>query len=175
VLTVDPALTRGAELRVVIEAKDRAVSMRAIREELRSARENRGAAVGLVVFTAEHAPTGVEPFTVIAGDVYCVVDPQAPDAAYLEAAVRLCRLLALASLREAAVEVDAASISAAVAGIREQLEQVRRLKTQLGSIRTATSGVSEGLDRLREGILGRVCEIEAELQVVQKAAAQTLA
>ena len=49
VLTIDQRLARGADLRVVVEAKDRAVSMRAIREGLREARENRGAAVGLAV------------------------------------------------------------------------------------------------------------------------------
>ena len=48
VLTVDARVARGCDLRVVIEAKDRPMSMRAIREELREARENRGAAVGLV-------------------------------------------------------------------------------------------------------------------------------
>jgi hypothetical protein len=175
VLTIDPRLTKGADLRVVIEAKDRAVSMRAIREELRAARENRGAAVGLVVFSPAHAPAGIEPFAVVAGDVYCVVDPASPEPAFLEAALRLARLLALASLREAAVEVDAAAISLALAGIREQLEAVRRMKTQLTSIRTATGAVSEGLDRLREGVLARICEIEAELRVVESAAAERAA
>ncbi|OGN81724.1 MAG: hypothetical protein A2X23_02525, partial [Chloroflexi bacterium GWC2_73_18] len=62
VLTVDPRLTRGADLRVVVETKDRAISARAIRDELREARENRGAAVALAVFTPAHAPAGVEPF-----------------------------------------------------------------------------------------------------------------
>ena len=169
VLTLDPRLTRGADLKVVIEAKDRAISMRAIREELRSARENRGAAVGLVIFTPAHAPAGIEPFAVVAGDVYCVVDPEAPETAYLEAALRLARLLALASLREAAVEVDAAAIATALGGIREQLEAIRRLKTQLTSIRSTTGLVSEGLDRLRDGVLARVCEIEAELRVMAAA------
>jgi hypothetical protein len=175
VLTIDPRLTKGADLRVVIEAKDRAISMRAIREELRAARENRGAAVGLVVFSPAHAPAGIEPFAVVAGDVYCVVDPASPEPAFLEAALRLARLLALASLREAAVEVDAAAISQALAGIREQLEAVRRMKTQLTSIRSATGAVSEGLDRLREGVLARICEIEAELRVVESAAAERVA
>ena len=43
VLTIDPRLARGTDLRVVIEAKDRAMSQRAMREELREARENRDA------------------------------------------------------------------------------------------------------------------------------------
>ena len=75
VLTVDARVARGCDLRVVIEAKDRPMSMRAMREELREARENRGAAVALAVFTPAHAPTGVAPFTLVGDDVYCVIDP----------------------------------------------------------------------------------------------------
>ena len=56
VLTVNEGLARGADLRIVVEAKDRAISGRAIRDELREAKTNRGAAVGLVVFTPAHAP-----------------------------------------------------------------------------------------------------------------------
>ena len=167
VITVDPRLTRGADLRIVVEAKDRPMSLRAIRDELRDARENRGAAVGLAIFTPAHAPAGVEPFTVLGDDVYCVVDPTAPESAFLEAAVRLSRLLALATLREAAVEVNATAIGDAVRGIREQLEVVRAMKTQLTSIGTVSKTVAAGLDRLREGILGRVCEVESELRVVE--------
>ena len=55
----------------------------------------------LVVFTPAHAPAGVAPFNVVGDDVYCVIDPEAPDPATLEAAVRLARLLALASLASA--------------------------------------------------------------------------
>ncbi len=62
VLTLDARVARGCDVRVVIEAKDRPMSMRAMRDELREARENRGAAVALVVFTPAHAPSGVAPF-----------------------------------------------------------------------------------------------------------------
>lgn len=167
VITVDPGLTRGADLRIVVEAKDRAVSGRAMRDELREAKTNRGAAVALVVFTPTHAPAGIAPFDIRSGDVYCVVDPDAPDVATLEAAVRLARLHALASLREAEVEVDAAAIGTALTGIREQLELVRGLKSTLTSIGTSARDVTAGLDRLREGIVARVVEAEAELRVVR--------
>ena len=93
-----------------------------MREELREARENRGAAVGVAVWTPKHAPAGIAPFTMVGDDVHVVVDPEAPDTAYLEAAIRLARLLALATLREREVDVDAAAIGRALAGVREQLE-----------------------------------------------------
>jgi hypothetical protein len=163
VLTVDARVARGSDLRVVIEAKDRPMSMRAMRDELREARENRGAAVAVVVFTPSHAPTGVAPFALVGDDVYCVIDPEAPEAANLEAAIRLARLLALASLVEHEVEVDAAAIGTALTAIREQLEVVRSLKAQLTSISTATKAVWSGLDQMRSNILARVTEAESEI------------
>ncbi|MDQ6794809.1 MAG: hypothetical protein M3067_08350 [Chloroflexota bacterium] len=163
VLTLNPALAHGSDLRVVIEAKDRRVSGREMREELREAKINRSAAVALVVFTPAHAPTGIAPFDLRAGDVYCVLDPAAPDGATLEAALRLARLLALNTLRESETEVDVASIGTALAGIREQLEIIKGLKAQLTSISGAAGGVSNGLDRLREGVIARVVEAEGEL------------
>jgi hypothetical protein len=166
VLTVNDGLARGADLKVVVEAKDRAMSGRAIRDELREAKINRGAAVGLVVFTPAHAPTGIAPFDMRAGDVYCVIDPAAPEGATLEAAVRLARLVAVATLREHDVEIDAAALSAALAGIREQLELVSTLKSQLTSVSNATKAVWSGLDLLRSNILARVAEAESELRLV---------
>ena len=164
VLTIDPAVTRGCDLRVVVEAKDRPMSMRAMRDELREARENRGAAVAVVVFTPAHAPTGVAPFAMVGGDVYCVIDPDAPEPATLEAAIRLARLLALASLAERDVTVDAAAIGAALTAVREQLELVRQLKSQLTSIGNTTRAVATGLDEMRAAILARVTEAEAEIR-----------
>ena len=165
VLTLDPAVARGTELRVVIEAKDRKVSGREMRDELREARTNRDAAIGLVVFTPQHAPAGIAPFDVRAGDVYCVVDPADPDPATLEAAVRLARLLALASLREHEAEVDAEALAEALTGIREQLEAVRTMKTNLTQIGTTANNVAGALDRMREGILAQIVRAERELVV----------
>lgn len=164
VLTINPAHSAGTDLRIVIEAKDRAKSVREIREEIREAKINRGAAVGLVVFTPSHAPSGIAPFDLRAGDVYCVIDPEAPDHATFEAAVRLARLLALVSTRERHTEVDAPAIAAALTGVREQLELLKGLKATLTSIGNHTRDVSTGLDKLRDGVMTRIVEAEGELQ-----------
>ena len=121
-----------------------------MRDELREAKTNRGAQVGLVVFTPAHAPAGIAPFDVRAGDVYCVLDPLAPEPAILEGALRLARLLALAGLRDDEVEVDTEKIQAALTAIREQLEVIRRLKTQLTSIGNTSRAVADALDDMRD-------------------------
>ena len=133
VITLDPDQTRGAELRVVVEAKDKYVSGRDMKLELTEAKANRNAAVALVVFTPEHAPSGIAPFDIRLGDVYCVIDPADPDPATLEAAVRLARLHAIATLKEQEVEVDAEAIRAALDGIRQQLGLVQGMKSTLTS------------------------------------------
>ncbi len=164
VLTLDPRLSRGADLRIAIEAKDRTMSQRAMRSELREARENRSAAVAVAIWSPAHAPNGVAPFAMLGDDVHVVIDPEAPDRAYLEAAIRLARLLALGTLDEHDVDVDAAAVARALTGVREQLEAIRALKAQLTSVSNATKAVWTGLDQLRTGILARVAEAEAELQ-----------
>lgn len=163
-LTIDPQWCAGAELRVVIEAKNRGKSWREIREELTAAKRNRGAAAALAVFTPEHAPAGVAPFDVRFGHVFAVIDPESPDMATLSAAVRLARLHALASVAVQTTEVDTARIAAALAGLKTELDAVRALKVSLTSIKSTADNVSAGLDRLRDQVLGRVSDAEAELR-----------
>jgi len=163
VLTLDPYVCRGAEVRVVVEAKDRRMSVREMREELRAAKTNRDAAAALVIFTPQHVPAGIAPFDIRAGDVYAVIDPSAPEPSILEAAVRLARLLALASLRENETGVDLAEVQAALTGIRETLEAVRGLKVQLTNIGTTSDNVSKALDKLREAVLAWIVRAEREL------------
>ncbi len=168
-VTIDPTRTGGAEVRVVVEAKDRAMSVRSIREELREAKQNRAAAVGLVVFSPAHAPAGIAPFDVRAGDVYCVIDPTAPDPATLEAALRLARLLAMASLREVEAEIDVEAVRAAMTAVRAELDVLKGIKATLTSIANSASGVNQALDRLREAVVARVAEAEAEIQAARAA------
>jgi hypothetical protein len=170
VVTIDPARTGGADVRVVVEVKDRAMSVRSIREELREAKENRAAAVGLVVFSPDHAPSGIAPFDVRAGDVYCVIDPSDPDPATFEAAMRLARLLAVASLREVEAEVDVEAVRAALAAVRAEVDALKGIKSTLTSISSSVSGLQLSLDRLRDGVVARVVEAEAEIHAARTAA-----
>jgi hypothetical protein len=163
VLTIDPDQTRGCEVRVVIEAKDRRMSGREMRDELRQAKTNRDAAVGLVVFTPAHAPAGIYPFDLRAGDVYTVLDPADPDASTLEAAVKLARLVALTAVRETETDVDLAAVQQSLTAIREAVEAVRTMKTQLTSISNTSRDVTATLDKMREAILAWIARAEREL------------
>jgi len=171
VLTLDPSTTRGSAVRIVLEAKDRAISGRAMRDEITEAKRNRDAAVGLVVFSTAHAPAGIAPFDVRMGDVYCAIDRDDPQPATLDAALRLARLLALAATRETDGDIDAAAVHEALERVRAELDAVRGLKTKLTTIGTAAKAVNAGLDQLRDGIVARIAEAEVELSIDGHAAA----
>ena len=118
----------------------------------------------LVVFSAAHAPAGIAPFDVRMGDVYCALDPDAPDPATLEAALRLARLLAVASLRRETAGMDASAVRAALARIAPELDALRALKVRLTTIATASTAVNAGLDALRDALLARIAEAESLLR-----------
>ena len=61
-------------------------------------------------------------------------------------------------------EIDAAACCRRSSPIKAELEVVRGLKTQLTSIGNSATEVAAGLDRLRDQVLARVAEAEAQLQ-----------
>jgi hypothetical protein len=167
VVGIDPTRTRGVDLRIAIEAKDRTVSLRRFAGELSDARDNRRAAVALAVFSPLAAPPGVAPLTVIGTDVYCVYDPEADDAIALEAAYRLARALALATLRDAAVSINVPAVQAALDEVGRAVGEVQGMKVKLTSISGAAEAVSQSLDRMRMTVLRSVKDVEAQLAVVE--------
>ena len=82
--------------------------------------------------------------------------------------MRLARLMALASLREQATEIDGEAIRAALAAVRTELDAIRGIKSTLTSIATSTATVQGCLDRLREAILARIAEAEAEIRMARQ-------
>lgn len=167
VVCIDPSRTRGVDLRIVVEAKDRTVPMRRFATELAEARENRRATVSLAVFTPAAAPSGVAPLALIGSDVFCVYDPDAEGAVALEAAYRLVRALALAGLRDASVQLDVPAVQTALADIIRQVGEVQGMKVRLTSISGAADQVSRALDGMRLNILRSVKDVEAQLRVVE--------
>ena len=100
------------------------------------------------------------------GDVYCAIDPARPEPATLDAALRLARLLAVAATRQSDADVDIVAVHDALQRVRAELDAVRGLKTKLTTIGTAAKAVNAGLDELRDGIVARIAEAEAELTAV---------
>jgi hypothetical protein len=173
VITVDPTRTRGANLRIVVEAKDRSMPVSRMTKELAEARVNRSAAIAMAVFTPHTAPPSVAPLALVGPDVFATYDPETDDAVALEAAYRAARILALITLRDASVQLDAEAVTRALDDLGRQVDVVRSLKTKLTHIGSTAREVSDALDLLRAGVLRSVKELEAQLAVVEDDAALT--
>jgi hypothetical protein len=167
VISIDPTRTRGTTLRIVVEAKDRSMPMNRMTNELAAARVNRSAAVALAVFTPHSAPTSIAPFALFGQDVYATYDPETDDATALEAAYRTARILALLTLRDKAVQLDAEAATRSLEDLVRQVDVVRGLKTKLTHIGSTANEVSSALDLLRAGVMRSVKELEAQLAVVE--------
>jgi hypothetical protein len=99
-----------------------------------------------------------------------VIDPADPDPATLEAALRIARLLAIASLRDVEADVDIEAVRAALAAVRAELDALKGIKATLTSISSSAAGLQLTLDRLRDGVIARVGEAEQEIRAARVAA-----
>ncbi len=163
VQTLNPAWTRGLQVRVAVEAKSGRMGLRAITAELDAARRNRGAAVAVAVFRHGCAPTGCAPLTLHGEHVVCEVDPDDPGDVTLDIAIRLARALALAACRERAGDVDVARVRRSLEQMRSHLRAVTSMKTKLTSVAGASREVSTALDTLRQGLIDGIVVVEEEL------------
>ena len=163
VLQLDPCWTRGVEVRVAIEAKDRRLGLAPLARELDAARRNRGAAVAVAVFAPGLAPPGCAPLTLPGRDVICELDPEDAQAPGFEAAIRLARALALVSSRERPAAVDVCAVSGQLESVRNRLRDIQGMKTRLTSMKGVADEVASALDGLRAGVLECVTAIETEL------------
>ena len=91
--------------------------------ELAEARANRSAAIALAVFTPHSAPRPrCRRWRSFGQDVYATYDPETDDAVALEAAYRTARILALLTLRDAPVQLDAEAITRSLEDLTRQVD-----------------------------------------------------
>jgi len=69
------------------------------------------------------------------------------------------------STRESDTAVDASAVHEALDRVRAELDAVRGLKMKLTTIGSAAKAVNAGLDQLRDGVVARILEAEAELKM----------
>jgi len=169
VLTLDPGFARGAQVRVVIEAKNRSVPLAKLAQELDHARENRDAAIALAVYSTPAAPAVVAPLTIFRNHVFCVLDPDGADPTALLVAIRVARILAVARAG-ASAQVAAETVLASVGRIRDRVAAVRSMKGKLTSIKRVATEVSDDLEEMRSGIEKSLLDVERALVPVEEMA-----
>lgn len=143
--------TSGApDLKLVVEVKDRELSLKKAIEEVAHAKENRGAAVGIFVWTKGCEPVEVGDFRMIDDDFYCTANKEDLDTGrpllFLEAAYKVARMMAVLKTRkEVAGRFDAAQLQAHVAAIVKEIDCLAKLAKKAGSMRKNGEELEEAL------------------------------
>ncbi|MBW3577200.1 MAG: hypothetical protein KY462_05580 [Actinobacteria bacterium] len=171
VVTLNGRDTRGATVRLVFEAKDAAVGLTPILRELEHARDNRGAAAAIAVYSREaHLPSGASPFREHGGGRYlCLLDKDTEDALCLQVAYRLARFWALADLADDGGDVDVRSVRDDVEAARHQLQNISSAKSALTRMRNAVdeavTGVHGQLETFRADLLELLDRIDGRIRL----------
>jgi len=170
VITINGRDASASVLRIVVEVKDKAMTGPAIEKELAEARENRKAEIALMVFSEAAAPAGASPFVISRHGVYCVVDPEAPDVAILEAGYRLARISALIRAKSEGSGADLSAVKDAIDALRSRLDSVKEIKKTLTAIDSTTEKARDELDALRAAIVTEIDRIEEQVRASSSAA-----
>lgn len=170
VITINGRDASASVLRIVVEVKDKAMTGPAIEKELAEARENRKAEIALMVFSEAAAPAGASPFVISRHGVYCVVDPEAPDVAILEAGYRLARISALIRAKSEGSGADLSAVKDAIDALRSRLDSVKEIKKTLTAIDSTTEKARDELDALRSAIVTEIDRIEEQVRASSNAA-----
>ena len=154
VLTLGPE-HRAAGARIVIEAKkDKSFTLAAARQELGRARKNRGADLGLFVFSSSRAPEGLVALDRIGEDVFVIVDPERPeDLLLLDAAVSICRALALRGRDQEQATFDVGALERAIRDVERQAQGLDEIKRSAQTIESSTQKIQNRVRILERNLV----------------------
>lgn len=141
--------------KIVIEAKEEAgVTLARAREEIETARKNRGADWGLFVYSQKIAPSGLEPFQRYGHDLIVVWDAEDPSTdVFLKAGVIAARALCFRAERHtAATQVDFEAIERAILEIEKRAGNLDEVRKSAETIQSSSSKILERVRIDREGL-----------------------
>ncbi len=149
--------------RIVVEAKQKAgYQIGKAREELRIARQNRAAQIGVFVFSAAAAPEGIEPLARYGSDIIVVWDPEATDSdIYFKAALALRRAMCLkGQVRGQSSDVDLAALDGAIL-------EIERRSTGLAEIEQSTQAIQSHCEKIQKRSAVSRAAIERQVAVLR--------
>lgn len=145
----------AAGARIVAEAKEKAgYTLASALEEIEFARKNRGAEVGLFIFSKRNAPDGVQPIHRYGKDVVVVWDAQDPATdVFLFGGILVTRALCVrARTNRDALEADLEAVETAILEIEKQAKGLDEISTLTGTIRGNAEKVLKRCSIVREAL-----------------------
>ncbi len=153
----------AAGAKIVVEAKESAsYDLAKARQEIDEARKNRGAGVGLFVFSARTAPEGLDPLARYGEDVFVVWDEADQQSDFiLKAGLSLTRALAAKSrVHDAREAADFNAIEMAIRAIEKQAGQAEQMIKLAQTVSNNGQKLEDGLGKVRKEVLKQILILE---------------
>jgi hypothetical protein len=142
--------------RIVVEVKkEQGYKLRNATDELKDAKENRDADVGIFVFAKGYEPPEVGDFHRIGNDFYITVDEEAvtknQPILYFEAAYKILRTIIVTAVRkEAEDELDLNKMRSEVDALIELVERFSDLSTKARTIKSSSEHILSTVDDMKD-------------------------
>ncbi|HVC93209.1 MAG TPA: hypothetical protein VND64_05930 [Pirellulales bacterium] len=162
--------TTGAPgLRIVVEAKNKKLKFKDAIDELQEAKQNRQADRGIFVYAKGCEPLEVGDLRMAGEDVFCTVDwdrvQRGEPLTYLDAAYKIARTLAVATVRkDAAGEFDLQLLQEQVDGLVVLTGRIGEIMTKAKTVRSSGEQIEKLADEMRQGMDSRLAAIVAMLR-----------
>ncbi len=153
--------------KIIIEAKkEMGYTLNKALEELRQAKENRGAQIGVFVFAKGYEPKELGSFRIHDLDTVCVYDEEEQDieSSLLRAAYTVARANAIKLKKSKEVGADLSSILRHVHTLANELEKFNSIKSGLDNARRAIENVDKATENLKAEIKKTLDLIDFELK-----------
>jgi hypothetical protein len=141
--------------KVAVEAKEEiGYSLARARQEIETARKNRGADWGLFVFSKKTAPAGLEPFQRYGNDIVVIWDADDPTCdVFLKAGIIAARALCFRAERQsAAQQIDLDAIEKAILEIEKRAGNLDEVRKSADTIQTASGKILERIRKDRDAL-----------------------
>ena len=162
VIDINPEDTNAYEARIVIEAKRRKLSLRAIDDELERAIENREATVAIAVFDSQANSPFKVPFHYSGDFAYVVHDPAGDDDSALRLAYMWARWVARRQVNAAASEeagLDLAALQSLVEEATTALSRISNIKRNHSKARKAIEDAAQDAEGLVADVRSTLSEL----------------
>lgn len=149
----------AAGVKYVVEAKESAsYDLAKSREEIEQARKNRGAAVGIFVWSKISAPANVESFSRIGDDIFVIWDAEDLGSdVILSAALSMAKAMCVReSSKRTAEAAEFEAIDRAILAIEKEANRLEKMRTMTETIKRSSEKVLDEIRKMSDGLQSQV-------------------
>lgn len=160
----------AAGARVVVEAKeDASYTVQRALVEIEEARKNRGASIGLFVFSAKTAPAGIPAFARHGHDIILVWDAEkAHSDVVLQAGLSVAKALCVRHKKECdAADQDWSHVDAAILAVEKEAARLNQMKTWTETIKSSSEKVLDEIRKMNTNLTKEVVALRESVDALK--------